>query len=77
MSELTVQLVACGVGAVLGSYVTTQWLAYRTRTIRRARHKALEDIANHKWDTNEHCVSCQQNDALIITRIALRGLAGE
>ena len=72
MTEFTLQLVTCGVGIVLGSYVTTQWIAYRTRTMRRSRHKALEDIANHKWDTTgEH------NDALVITRIALRGLAGE
>ena len=71
MSEFTYTLVVCGVGDVIGSYVTTQWLAYRTRAMRRSRQKALEDIANHKWDTGDH------SDPVVITRIALRGLAGE
>ena len=64
-------IVALGVGLVIGSYVTSKVLAYRTRAKRRAREQALRDIASHKWDTGEH------NDAVVITRIALRGLEGK
>ena len=71
MTEFTVQFIACGVGVVLGSYFTAQWLALRTRKKRHARENALREIASHKWDTGEH------NDAVVITRIALRGLEGE
>jgi len=59
------------VGIAIGSYATTKILAFRTRRKRRAREAALNNIASHKWDTGEH------NDAVIITRIALKGLAGE
>jgi len=71
MSEFAVQLVACGVGVVLGSYFTAKWLAFVTRKKRHAREDALIEISKHQWDTGEH------NDAVVITRIALRGLAGE
>ena len=71
MSEFTVQLVTCGVGIVIGSYFTAKWLAYRTRKMRHARENALKEIANHKWNNGTH------NDAMHVTRIALRGLSGE
>jgi hypothetical protein len=71
MSEFAVQLVAFGVGGVLGSYFTMKWLAFTTRQKRRARVDALNEIANYQWNTGEH------NDAVVICRIALRGLAGE
>ena len=71
MTEFTVQFVAGGVGLVLGSYFTAQWLAFITRKKRHARENALQEIADHKWNTGEH------NDAVVITRIALRGLEGE
>jgi len=58
------------IGVVIGSYVTAKVLAIRTRKKRRAREKALRDIASHKWGTGEH------SDAVIITRIALKGLEG-
>lgn len=57
-------------GISVGTYVTTKILAFRTRKKRRAREAALNSIASHKWDTGDH------NDAVIITRIALKGLAG-
>jgi len=68
MLELSV---AASAAAIISSYVTTKVLAFRTRKKRRARENALRDIASHKWDTGEH------NDAVVITRIALRGLEGE
>lgn len=75
MTELTIQMIelstVAGVAAVISSYVTMKVLAFRTRAKRRARHAALTDIASHQWDTGEH------NDAVVITRIALRGLNGE
>ena len=64
-------LVALGVGLIVGSYVTSKVLAYRTRTKRHAMRQALDEISCHQWNTGKH------NDAVVITRIALRGLAGE
>lgn len=58
-------------GAAVGTYATTKVLAFRTRKKRRAREAALNSIASHKWDTGDH------NDAVVITRIALKGLAGK
>ena len=36
-----------------------------------ARHNALKEIANHQWNNGT------KNDAMVITRIAMRGLRGE
>ena len=71
MNEFTIELIACGVGAVLGSYFTAKWLAFTTRKKRHARHRALREIASHKWNNGT------QNDDITITRIALKGLKGE
>jgi len=71
MSEFTVQLVAFGVGGILGSYFTVKYLAFVTRKKRHARENALKEIASHQWNNGT------QNDAMHITRIALRGLRGE
>ena len=68
---LTLMGVSAIAGAIISAYVTTKVLAFRTRKKRRAREKALRDIASHKWDTGDH------SDAVVVTRIALRGLAGE
>ena len=68
---LTMMGVSAIAGAGISSYVTTKILAFRTRKKRRARQAALENIASHKWDTGKH------NDAVVITRIALKGLKGE
>ena len=75
MSEFTIQMlglaVAASAGAVISAYVTTHVLAFRTRSKRHARENALREITQHKWDTGE------PSDAIVITRIALRGLDGE
>lgn len=55
-------------GMVFGSYLTVKWLAFITRKRRHAREKALRDIASHKWGVGD------QNDAVTITRMALKGL---
>ena len=68
---LTMMGVSAIAGAGISVYVTTKVLAFRTRKKRRARQAALENIACHKWDTGKH------NDAVVITRIALKGLKGE
>ena len=68
MTELTQGLVLCGVVAAISAYVTTKMIAFRTRRRRHARKEALHEIVSHIWHTNEH------NDAVIITRIALKGL---
>ncbi len=71
MNEFTVQLVAGGVGAILGSYFTCKWLAFTTRKKRHARENALREIIRHQWNNGT------KNDAMAITRIALKGLKGE
>lgn len=71
MSEFTIQLIACGVGVVLGSYFTAKWLAFTTRKKRHARENALREIMHHQWNNGT------KNDAMAITRIALKGLKGE
>lgn len=71
MDEFTIQVVAWAAGFTLGSYITSKVLAFRTRKKRHAMENALREISNHKWGTGKH------NDAVVITRIALRGLDGE
>ena len=71
MSNFPATLIILVVGIVIGSYITSKVLAIRTRKKRHATDFALREIASHKWDTGEH------NDAVVITRIALRGLKGE
>ena len=58
-------------GLVIGSYVTCRVLAFKTRKKRYAREHALREITQHQWETGKH------NDAVVITRIALKGLKGE
>ena len=55
-------------GGAVGSYITTKWIALITRKRRHAREGALREIASHKWHVGD------QSDAVVITRIALRGL---
>lgn len=72
MSEFAIILCTVFVvGVILGSYFTMKWLAWVTHNKRHAREDALNEIASHKWHTGDN------NDAVIITRIALKGLAGE
>ena len=55
-------------GIAIGSVVTSRIVAKRARRLLHIRGEALREITNHKWDTGEH------NDAVVITRIALKGL---
>ena len=70
MNEFTVLIVG-SVGAGAGSYLTVKWLAFTTRKTRHTRENALRKIAKHKWNNGT------ENDAIAITRIALKGLKGE
>jgi len=58
-------------GIALGSYVTSKIVARRARYLLHVRGEALREITLHKWDTGDH------NDAVVVTRIALRGLKHE
>lgn len=58
-------------GLVIGTCVTCKVLAFKTRKKRHARDQALREIANHQWNNGT------KNDAMTITRIALRGLKGK
>lgn len=58
-------------GIALGSYVTSKVVARRARRLLHIRGEALREITLHKWDTGDH------NDAVIITRMALKGLKHE
>lgn len=70
MNELTI-LIAGSIGVGAGSYLTAQWLAFTTRKKRHTRENALQKIAKHQWNNGT------KNDAIAITRIALKGLEGE
>ena len=58
-------------GIATGSYVTTKAMAHCTRKKRHARENALRKIVHYQWHNGT------PNDAIPITRIALRGLKGE
>lgn len=70
MNELTI-LIAGSIGVGAGSYLTAQWLTFTARKKRHARENALQKITKHKWNNGT------ENDAISITRIALKGLKGE
>ena len=71
VGNLPAIIIILTVGIIIGSYVTSKVLAIRTRQKRHAMTYALNEITSHKWDTGKH------NDAVVITRIALRGLEGK
>lgn len=55
-------------GIVVGAIVTARIVGRRARRLLHVRGDALREITNYKWDTGE------RNDAIVITRIALKGL---
>lgn len=57
-------------GLIIGSYITCRILAFKTRKKRPAIEKTLREITRHQRGTGKH------NDAVVITRIAMRGLNG-
>ena len=59
------------VGAAVGSYITAKILTHRAKRIMLKRGKALRKIKYHQWNTGV------QNDALVVTRIAMEGLKYE
>ena len=58
-------------GIAIGSFVTSKIVAARARHLLHIRGEALREITRHKWDTGDH------NDAVVVTRIALKGLEHE
>jgi len=63
-----IELFLFAAGAAIGSLVTSRIVSRRARRLLHIRGDALREITTHKWDTGEH------NDAVVITRIALKGL---
>ena len=55
-------------GIAIGSFVTAKVVGNRARRLIHIRGEALRTITNHKWNVGE------QNDAAVITRIAMTGL---
>ena len=55
-------------GIVVGAIVTARIVGRRARRLLHIRGDALREITNHKWNVGD------QNDAVVITRIALKGL---
>jgi len=68
MTEWLLIAVIFGAGTALGSYVTSKIVSARARRLLHIRGEALREIANHKWHTGDY------NDAVVIARIALKGL---
>lgn len=58
-------------GIALGSYLTAKIVTCRAKKLMLKRGKALRAITKHKWDVGE------QNDAVVVTRIAMEGLKYE
>ena len=55
-------------GIAAGSYITSKILTFRAKRLMQRRGEALRKITDYKWGIGE------QNDAVVITRIALEGL---
>jgi hypothetical protein len=68
MIDISIAIIIFAVGITVGSFVTSRIVARRARRLLHLRGDALREITNHKWDTGDH------NDAVVITRIALKGL---
>lgn len=67
----SILIFAFSVGIALGSYITSKIIASRAKRLLHIRGESLREIANYKWDTGE------QNDAVVICRMALKGLEHE
>lgn len=59
------------IGAAVGSYITAKILTHRAKRVMIKRGKALRKITHHQWNTG------RENDAVVITRIAMDGLKYE
>lgn len=59
-------MIGIAVGLIAGRVIEI----FRDRTIMNQQECALREIADHQWDTGKH------NDAVVVTRIAMRGLKG-
>ena len=62
------ELLLFAAGALIGSIITYKLVSARLKRLLHIRGDALREITEHKWHTGEH------NDAVVITRIALKGL---
>ena len=63
-----IEVLLFAAGAAIGSLVTSKIVAGRCKRLLHVRGDALREITEHKWNVGE------QNDAVVITRIALKGL---
>ena len=68
MIEWILVAVIFGAGVALGSYIASRIVGANARRLLHLRGEALREIANHKWHTGDY------NDAVVIARIALKGL---
>ena len=66
--EASIFIFIFSAGIAAGSYITSKILTFRAKKLMQKRGEALRKITDYKWDTGE------QNDAVVITRIALEGL---
>ena len=64
-------LVILTVGIAIGAFVASKIASRRAARMLHKRGEALREITDYKWDTGEH------NDAVVICRIALKGLEHE
>jgi hypothetical protein len=69
--EAFILLLIFSAGVAAGSYITAKILTFRAKKRMQKRGVALRKITDHKWDVGE------QNDAVVITRIAMDGLKYE
>lgn len=69
--EVFIIILVFSAGIALGSYLTAKILTFRAKKLMVKRGQALRKIKNYQWNTGDH------NDAVIICRIAMKGLKYE
>ena len=69
--EAFILILIFSAGIALGSYITAKIVTCRAKKLMLKRGKALRAIKYHQWNVGE------QNDALVITRIAMEALKYE
>lgn len=69
--EALILILIFSAGIALGSYITAKIVVCRAKKLMLKRGRALRRITKHQWNRGD------QNDAVVITRIAMEALKYE
>lgn len=64
-------IICLGISLIVGMGIGSAAILIKTNKQRELRDKALREILHYQWGTED------TNDALVVTRIAIKGLKGE